>query len=111
MVFGAPQLNQPQWPPQLFNLTSDPWEHHNLASVLSHEVERMRALLALEIDMDVADTEAKAFDKYMFEKYWYEAQGGASGCAAAMAKAYPGFNASTDAPKVAQWLGKPCSNA
>lgn len=89
-------------------MTSDPWEHSNLAGSMPHAVERLQSLLASKIDMQAADQEAKAFDKYMFEKFFYHPEGGEGGCVKAMSTVYPGFNATVDGPTVAAWLGKPC---
>ena len=106
LVMFAPVHNV-SWPPQLFNLTADPWEHKNLAQDSPALVSRLSALLDAEYNMAKADADKKAFDKVMFEKYWYNKHG-ASGCIKSMGQVYEGFSPS-DAPLVAQWLGKPCN--
>jgi len=108
VVYAAQRPGLSPWEPQLFNLTADPWERDNLASEHQHDVARLRALLATEVDIEVADASKKVFDKYMFETYWYNEQGGAAKCAKSMKQVYPGFDTTLDAPKIEAWLGKPC---
>merc|ERR1712070_1128324 len=108
VVYAAQRAGQTPWPPQLFNITADPWERDNLASSNTEEVESLRSILAKEVDVNGSDAEKKAFDVYMFDKYWYEEHGGASTCAQTMQQVYHGFDHSLDAPKIEAWLGKPC---
>jgi len=110
IVYAPVQPGDEPFPPQLFNLSADPWEHENLAASRPQDVEKLAVLLAQEIDMEAADAAKKAFDKAMFLRFWYTQHGGAAGCVQAMKKVYPGFDASRDALKVAKWLGKPCAD-
>eukprot|EP00051_Salpingoeca_urceolata_P000719 m.35605 g.35605 ORF g.35605 m.35605 type:complete len:416 (+) comp10936_c0_seq2:720-1967(+) len=108
LVVFAP-VHGDSWAPQLFNLTSDPWEHANLAAQQPETVTELRQLVEAAYDnTTAADLRKKDFDKFMFEKFWYDKQGGANGCIKAMMKVYKGFDPKSDVPKVEQWLGKPC---
>lgn len=108
VVYSPAQPDEQPYPPQLFNLTKDPWEHNNLAPSSAADVKRLQALLSAEIDMDKADAAKKAFDKHIFDTYWYTPEGGAKKCSQFMAKVYKGFDPAADGAKVAKWLGKPC---
>lgn len=108
VLYAAQQPGQTPWESQLFNITADPWERTNIASKNPKLVESLSGKLATEVDMDAADAAKKAFDLYMFDKYWYEDKGGADNCAAAMKQVYNGFDPVLDGPSIEAWLGKPC---
>jgi arylsulfatase A-like enzyme len=109
MLYGGPQLDSKQWPPQLYNLANDPHEFHDLAHQESsaHIIEKMTKHLSSELDMKASDRKKKAFDKYMFKHFYYDQKGGADKCGANMKQVFKEFS-SKDAKKLATWLGSPC---
>lgn len=106
-IYHAPLLSGEQWPPQLFNLSVDPWERANIAKDHPKMVQHLQGILRSEIDINAADAAKKAYDKDMFLKYVYSKKSGPAGCFAAMELAHPGFDA-YDAHTVEQWLGQRC---
>merc|ERR1712014_85912 len=100
IVYAAQRPRMRPWEPQLFNITADPWEQHNLASSYPTLVENLRLTLAGEVDVNATDKEKKAFDAYLFDKYWYGINGGARNCSHAMAQVYKGFDSALDAPAI-----------
>lgn len=106
IAYGGPQIDQEQWPSQLFNLAKDPHEFNDLAKTQSAVVKKMEALLRNQLNIEAIDKEKKQFDKDMFLRYFYPI-GGASKCVQSFSKIFVGFN-ETDAAKVSKWCGKPC---
>lgn len=107
IAYGGNQIGQPRWKPQLFNLKKDAFELQDVSKKYPEEVERLYNLLNNQINILQRDKEIKAENKYMFEKYFYDAHGGASRCMQEMSHVYHGFD-TEDAEKITQWLGKPC---
>jgi len=107
ITFGPVAPFAKNFPDQLFDLETDPWERNNLAAALPATVAKLQAMLATEIDVKASDAAAKAFDKIMFQKMYYEPYGNETGCYCAMQKVYAGFN-ETDATTLGQW-GFACS--
>ena len=100
---------EPNFKPQLFELSSDPNELHDIAADNADKVKAMTALLEQEYNIQAADKTAKAVQRDLWDTFVYQKNGGASGCVKLLTKLYgPEFN-STDAQRAAKWLGKPCS--
>ena len=106
--------NQFDWeyPTQLFNLSRDPWELHDIAASNPAQVARLTALLEADMGgqgaMQAIDARCKEVQRDLFTDFVYTPAGGASGCQKFFAGLYGSdFNAS-DAVKVAQWLQQPC---
>jgi arylsulfatase A-like enzyme len=108
-LYGGPQVDSKQWPPQLYDLANDPHEFYNLANkdYTAHIVAKMTKHLEAELDMKASDQKKKHFDKYMFKHFYYDANGGAAKCGENMQKVYKEFSRS-DSKKLAKWLGSPC---
>lgn len=108
IVYGANQFDW-QYPAQLFNLSSDPWELHDIAASSAADVARLSALLETDMgSLAAIDVRCKTFQRELFKNFSYEPQGGAAGCQKLFTKLYGSdFNAS-DAAKVETWLGAPC---
>lgn len=104
--------NQFDWlyPTQLFNLSHDPWELHDIAGTNPAQVARLAALLESEIGSHQAiDARCKEVQRDLFAQFAYTPSGGAAGCKKFMSTLYgPDFNA-TDAAKVEKWLQQPCN--
>jgi len=74
-VFGSP------FPPQLFDLKSDPHELDNIAPKHPDVVADLSALMAHEVDVEAADKDCKAYNLEQFKKFYYDPYGGAKNCA------------------------------
>ncbi len=55
--------------PQLFNLSQDPWEIRNLASLLPDKTAQMDSLLRSIVDYEAVDAKVKAYDKESFREW------------------------------------------
>ena len=119
IVFGtnAFESHALQYQPQLFNMTSDPWELHDLAKSAAHagEVSRLTTLLATELNVSEIDTRCKRKQAELFKTQFYDpavAKDPAYGCSTLMQSLLkatnPPFN-ETDTAKVALWLDAPCA--
>jgi hypothetical protein len=97
--------------PQLFNLKTDPWELHDIASSSPDVVARLSATLLAEVNVSEVDARAKAQQRDL----WYEGLynpahngSGATGCQRMMTQLIgPAFDAA-DAKTLEEWLGHPC---
>jgi len=107
IAYGEAQIGQKKWQPQLFDLSKDPHEEHDISKKYPAQVTKMYKLLNQQRNIFATDKEIKEFDKYMFLKYFYYPKGGASQCMQNMGLVYRGFDVE-DAQKVATWLGQPC---
>ena len=112
------------FPPQLFNLSADPWELDDLAARRPADVAALTALLASEVDVAAADADAKCAQRAWFTRFFLNNDGGRGGsgggggdghvgdvwrCGDVMRAIFgSGFNA-TDAATVSAWLGSPCA--
>ncbi|MDA8639365.1 hypothetical protein N9L31_00180 [bacterium] len=107
IVYGPNQF-EPSYPPQLFNLSSDPWELRDIAAAEPATVLRLSALLATQMNVAAIDRRAKAVQKGLFLRFAYSKHNGSRGCGALMQSIYGGAWNATDAEKFGRWLGKPC---
>jgi len=108
IAYGDLPPYEENFPPQLFQLSADPWELDDVAKTNPDKVAALQAILDGYFDWKAIDADCKDFDKRWFKEYFYDKLGGAAKCRATMAGLFGAdFNAS-DAQKTADWLGVDC---
>eukprot|EP00966_Prymnesium_polylepis_P222619 5150011-Prymnesium_polylepis.1 len=101
--------DQSRFPPQLFNVSADPFELHDLSAVAPGAVKELLALLDGDFDWQAADAKAKAFQRSLYREHvWQPSFNASGGCAAVLNGTFRDFDG-TDARRVAAWSGLPCN--
>ena len=94
------------WPVQLFNLDSDPWELDNIASAHADKVKELNDILRTEVDVKGTDLLAKSYQKDLFMTYTWS---GSDHCQSVFEAIYgKGTLTKDDAKVIEQWTGKSC---
>lgn len=94
------------WPVQLFNLDSDPWELHNIAAANPDKVKELGDILHSEVDVEGTDLLAKSFQKDLFMTHTWQ---GADKCQSVFDSIYgSGTLTKDDAKVIEQWTGESC---
>jgi len=91
----------PGYEPQLFDLSSDPWEVHDLAPSRPDAVAEMDARLRTIVDYESADAAAKRQDRDDFTRW--RASLGEDGYRAAMVEWFPGWDEG-DFGRIEEWV-------
>ena len=102
IVYGRTALGN--LPPQLFDLTADPFETVNLAASRPATVAALNASLLAELDVPAIDAERLASDVALYGA-WFHAQCSPPALLAELAAAFKGVAEGELAARVAAWTG------
>jgi len=107
IVYGGDErLDGQEFAPQLFNMTADPWELHDIAHSSPRAVKDLSLLLAGEMNITTVDAKAKAMQRQLFLDNAWE---GSANCQHTFESIYgKGALNASDGEKIAQWIGQPC---
>ena len=94
------------FPPQLFDLETDPWELHDLAQTAPDDVKRLQAILAKELNITEVDSRAKETQRKLFlDTVWQ----GSKSCQEIFEGIYgKGSLNGSDYDRIQQWTGQRC---
>jgi len=93
----------PGYDPQLYDMTNDPGEIHDLAPSQPERVREMDVLLRSIVDYEAVDAKVKAYDRAAFSQ-WREKQRAEGTYRANMAKVYSGWDhLADDDPRIVPW--------